>query len=316
MARRRLARPVGEKGEGIHKRGIARATVLVSALTVLVALWAPAARADTAVCTYNAGAHAATIDVTKTASPAAQISIRSTDGALFVYAGGVSGPCGAATRNNTDTITVNTLNAAPTGGLVYILPGVPFAPGFTNEPGSSDEIEMTLNLTGGGRWILGISASGSTVPLDIALGGTSLNLNASEADGWDADATVSGASYAFVMGSTVADRITADGAPGVATPWSLPLITSSGPGADLLSGGAMADDLSGGLGNDVIHGRKGKDDLKGEDGVDRLFGEAGADKLLGGPAKDRLNGGKGTDSCTIKHDKHKSCEVATGDKKA
>ena len=297
-------------------RAMVRAVRVAIAMSALGALWPHAASADTATCTYSAAAHSAVIDVTFAPSPATQISIRPSDGALLVYAGGINGTCGGATRNNLDTLTVNTLNAATTGGLVYVYPGVPFAPGFTNEPGSSDEIEMTFNLTGGGRWLLGISAASTALPLNVALGGNAVNFNAGETDGVDADATVAGARYAFVMGSTSADRIAAGGGPGVPGPWAVPIVASSGAGADTLIGGRLADDLSGGLDPDTVIGGKGKDDLKGEGGVDTLLGKAGADKLLGGPAKDKLNGGKGTDSCTIKHDKHKSCEVAAKDKKA
>lgn len=301
------------RGNRISDRRRVTPAVRAVALAVLcAALWAPAARADTATCNYTAGNHTATVAVTSGTGPASSIAIRSSDGALLV---GGAGVCGAATRANTDTIVVNSTNAAPNGSLFYIYPFTPFTPGFTNEPGNSDEIEMVFNLTGGGRWILGISAANTSIPLDIALGGTSLNLNAGEADGVDADATIAGPNYAFVMGSLLADRILAGGGPGVAGPFDLPIVTSSGPGADVLSGGRLADDLSGGLDPDVIQGGAGKDDLKGEAGIDKLFGQAGADELLGGPAKDLVNGGKGRDRCTTKQDKAKGCELFAADKK-
>lgn len=285
------------------------------ALSAALAIWAPMARADTAACTYDASAHTATVNVTSGAGPVASISILPFDGSLYVYSGFSDSKCGAATRTNLDLITVNGVNnTGIRGSILYLGMGTPFAPGFTNEPGGSDEIEMALNLTGGGRWILGIDDSKTTTPLDLALGASGLNFNAGETDGVDADATVSGAIYAYVLGSTVSDRVAAGGGPGVPGPFGLPIVTSSGAGADLLVGGRRADDLSGGLDNDVVIGGKGKDDLKGEGGVDTLLGKAGADKLLGGPAKDKLNGGKGTDRCTVKHDKHKSCEVPTQDK--
>lgn len=292
--------------------GIARIGGAV--LCWLAVLPASRASADQASCSFSPAAHTATITVTSGTGPAAWISIRSSDGALIVGSSAGSGPCAAATRNNLDSIVVNSVNAATTGSLFYVYPGVPFAPGFTDEPGSSDEIEMAFNLSSGGRWYLGLAAAGTATPLDLSLGGNAINLNRSEPDGIDADATVTGIAYVYLLGSTGPDVVTAGGGPGTPGPFTTPVIASSGPGADLLVGGSRADDLSGGLDPDRIFGGKGKDDLKGEDGIDRLFGQAGADKRLGGRAKDLVNGGAGRDRCTIKKDKHRNCELATPDK--
>jgi hypothetical protein len=278
-------------------------------------LGASPARADTATCTYDAATHTATMLVTaQPASLGSGIAVSQPDGVIRFQSGAAATPCGAATRTNTDTIVVTSTNASSTGSIFRIGPS--FAGGFTNEPGSSDEIELSFDFTSGGRWYLTPSARLSTTPLDLALGGNQLNLNRSEVDGLDADATVLGAEAVFVEGSLVADAVLAGGGFGTTGPFTTRLVVASGPGADVIVGGARADDLSGGLDPDVISGGKGRDDLKGEGGIDRLFGNSGNDKLLGGPARDRLNGGAGRgDRCTTKKDKHKGCEIPASDKK-
>jgi Ca2+-binding RTX toxin-like protein len=275
------------------------------------------AEADTATCTYTAATHTAAIAVTSAPGLAASTGIRQSDGALLVQSGLGSAPCGAATRTNTDTIAVTSTNAAPHGSIFRVGMTVPFAPGFTDEPGSSDEIEMSFDFSSGGRWYLTPTGTGSSTPFNLALGGNQLNLNAAETDGIDADAAVNGAFTLFVEGSLAGDTVLGNGAAGTGgSPFATRMVVSSAAGADRIVGGRRADDLSGGLDPDLISGGRGKDALKGEGGIDRLFGGAGNDKLLGGPAKDRLDGGPGRgDSCTTKHDRHRRCELPASDKK-
>ena len=276
-----------------------------------------AARADTATCSYTAATHTATIAVSATNGAATGMFIRQTDGDLMVNSGVTTTPCGTATRANTDTITVTSTGPALHGAIFRVGTSVPFAPGFTDEPGGSDEIEMSFDFSSGGRWYLTPTGTLSPVPLDLALGGNQINLNAGETDGVDADAAVNGPYTVFVEGSFAADSILANGSAGTGgQPLAARMVASTSRGADLIIGGKSGDDLSGGLDPDVIFGGRGKDSLKGEGGIDRLFGQAGNDKLLGGPGKDRLNGGPGrADSCTTKHDRHRRCELAASDKK-
>jgi Ca2+-binding RTX toxin-like protein len=276
-----------------------------------------AASADTATCSYTAATHSAAVAVTSSPGIGSGLSIRQTDGALIVQSGLGSTPCGAATRTNTDTIAVSSTNAAPHGSIFRVGMTVPFAPGFTDEPGSSDEIEMSFDFSSGGRWYLTPTGMGSSTAFNLALGGNQLNLNAAETDGVDADAVVNGAFTVFVEGSQAGDTVLGNGGAGtIGPPFATRMVVSSGPGSDLIVGGRRADDLSGGLDADRILGGKGRDSLKGEGGIDALFGNAGNDKLLGGPGKDRLDGGPGrADSCTTKHDRHRRCELAASDKK-
>jgi Ca2+-binding RTX toxin-like protein len=275
-----------------------------------------AAHADIATCTYTAATHSANVTVTPTNGGSTGMSIRQFDGALVVESGANTGPCGVATRTNTDTITV-TGGAATRGAIFRLGTGVPFAPGFTNEPGSSDEIEMSFDFSSGGQWYLSPSAILSPIPLNLALGGNQINLNAGEADGIDADAAVTGAYAVFVEGSLAADTILADGSAGTTgLPFAARIVASMSSGADLIVGGGRGDDLSGGLDPDTIFGGRGKDSLKGLGAKDRLFGQAGNDKLLGGAARDRLDGGAGQgDACTTKGDRVRRCELPAHNKK-
>jgi Ca2+-binding RTX toxin-like protein len=290
----------------------------IAALVAVCMVFPVAASADTATCTYTAATHSAAIAVTPDTTHAGTgIFIRQTDGDLMVTSGVTTTPCGTATRTNTDTITVTGTGPASRGAIFRLGTSVPFGPGFTDEPGSSDEIEMSFDFSSGGRWYLTPSGTSSSVALDLALGGNQINLNAGEADGIDADAVVNGPYNVFVEGSFAADRILANGSAGTGgQPLAARMVASTSKGADLILGGKRGDDLSGGLDPDVIFGGRGKDSLKGEGGIDRLFGQAGNDKLLGGPGKDRLDGGSGrADSCTGKHDRHRHCELGASDKK-
>jgi hypothetical protein len=294
-----------------------RSRVCLAAACAWCLLLPAAASADTATCTYTAATHTAAVAVTSDTGFAAGMGIRQSDGVLLVQSGLGSTPCGAATRTNTDTIAVTSTNAAPRGSIFRVSMPVPFAPGFTDEPGSSDEIEMTFDFSSGGRWYLTPTGSRSSTPFNLALGGNLLNLNAAETDGVDADAAINGAYTVFVEGSLAGDTVLGNGAAGTTgVPFATRMVVSSAAGSDLIIGGSRADDLSGGLDADRILGGKGADSLKGEGGIDALFGNKGNDKLLGGPAKDKLNGGPGrADSCTIKHDRHRHCELAASDKK-
>jgi hypothetical protein len=294
-----------------------RLRMSLGAACAVCMLSSAAASADTATCTYTAATHTAAVAVTSATGLAAGMGIRQNDGVLLVQSGLGSTPCGAATRTNTDTIAVTSTNAAPRGSIFRVFMTVPFAPGFTDEPGSSDEIEMSFDFSSGGRWYLTPTGMRSSTPFNLALGGNQLNLNAAETDGVDADAAVNGAFTIFVEGSLAADTVLGNGAAGTGgAPFGTRMVVSSSAGADRIVGGSRADDLSGGLDADVIFGGRGKDSLKGEGGIDRLFGGAGNDKLLGGPGKDRLNGGAGRgDSCTTKHDRHRRCELTASDKK-
>jgi Ca2+-binding RTX toxin-like protein len=319
-----------------------------AACALCAALVPAAARADSTTCGYDGGSHTATITVTPGTARATGAFFR-VDGKLFVTSleGPPSGLCGAATNTNTDTIVVNNASATQRAdGIFYVQvpePGVtgPNGPGFTNEPGNSDEIEWIFNYGPGGR--LGVSPLVSTIDpgsaVDLTLGGNQINLNAGEADGVDADVTLNGVTGALFYGSDHSDRWIGSGGTGTpATPFTVPMqvyavlnfdvdpdtdaivtgsgddLVSSGPRADFIATGAGKDTVSAGSGDDQIFGGPGKDLLQGLAGLDLIKGGNQNDRLLGGPDPDRLNGGAGKkDRCSkSKQDHRKKCEILVG----
>lgn len=301
--------------------GSCAGTATICALGLLTA---PFASADQASCSYDSGSHVVSVALTPGkriattayANFAGQISAGS-------YGDGMQSPipCPGASVTNTDTIVVNNSSATkPLNSIFYIgeyISNSGNSPGFTNEPGSSDEIEFQINFGPGGR--LGIQNSPGQ-PVNIALGGKKINLNRYEADGIDPDVTVTGSVLrTLIYRSGGSDHITAAG--GFGTPahsYGFPIESPGGPdfnalGDDFVIGSNFADILTGTNGSDLISGRAGKDAISGDVGADTLFGGAGKDRiaggagkdvifgngagdnLLGGTAKDKLSGGSGKD---------------------
>ncbi len=108
-----------------------------------------------------------------------------------ILADGVA--CGAATVTNTDTIFVT--GDADSEQVTIRQDNGPWAPGFTDEAGSSDEIEFELDLATSSAGSVQSMAYYATPGVDRinagVIGGgvptTAVNLNAGEADGKDSD---------------------------------------------------------------------------------------------------------------------------------
>ncbi|HEX8121288.1 MAG TPA: hypothetical protein VF549_08490 [Solirubrobacteraceae bacterium] len=172
----------------------------VAALVALAALPA-AAHADFASCDYD--------PTTKTVTAAFDAA---TVGQFYVDAGKImadGAQCETATVTNTDTIVVN--GSPPVGDddepreevFVNVSAGA-FAPGATDEPGSSDEIEFELHLgvTSIPDVKPALAVVGTNGPDSIVMGsdpsaGPKVNLNAYESDGIDADISL-GPVLAFI----------------------------------------------------------------------------------------------------------------------
>lgn len=193
--------------------------------------------------------------------------------------------CSGATVTNIDYIRFN--GDAADQSVQLKLDNGPFAPGFTNETGSSDEIEFYLYLGAGHS---GMKIVAGAADDDIRFGYTQItagyypriNLNAAESSGIDAD--VYGTSDVFgmfVFGGAGADTISADGGAGTGDKWvDVGMKISGGNGADTLTGGLGGDSMIGGPGSDTLHGGQGDDALEADDGV------SGNDTIIGGPGTD------------------------------
>ena len=279
-------------------------------------LAAPAtAAADTSTCQYfTFPIRFVALNITDT-GPFDQQGIAVNGSKIQRFNDGALADCGAATITNTDFIIIQDVSSDATASVDPIIELVtgPFAPGFTNEAGSSDEIEFVVDL-GGGSDALGIRATG--LPLSVLMGRSDndrlVNLNAFEIDGIDSDMTLEGVETLGVHGGgSLPSDIRATGGAGTGgKPLDLRTTLSGHSGRDRLVGGPRPDDLFGSSGRDLLVGGGGGDELFGGAGADNLAGKAGKDVLRGGKANDRLNGGKGRDRCIggAGNDELLSCE--------
>ncbi len=196
--------------------------------------------------------------------------------------------CGrTATVFNTDSIVV--LSGAGTQFVVLYLDNGGFKPGFTEEPGNSDEIEISVSLGGDGD---SFEVFGSDTATDnIVVGKSSgfavfgkINLNADETTGVDADVTmIIGIEERIVWGRGGPDVISGAGGAGTGDPADFLLKLAGGNGGDDVTGGAVVDVINGGDGPDVLKGAGGPDKIDSEDGV------TGNDQIFGGPGSDTCN---------------------------
>jgi Ca2+-binding RTX toxin-like protein len=238
------------------------------ALVLLIgatALWPTPAHAAV-TCNFNNGTNVLQINIgdNDTAYVDRQgqsIRVRDNNGA-------VSCSGGAATVNNTDDIDIT--GSAGNNTLYIILDGGRFSPGATNEPGSTDEVEINLNLLGGSDTIfIGGSPGGSGANMRAGMDG--INLNAGETTGKDADLDTANDPYIQLVGSFGATNVIS-GAGGAGT---------GAPFPDQL-------DIRGYNKVDILTGGSDNDYLDGDEGRDVLRGSAGFDRHLGGPGRDTL----------------------------
>ena len=277
-----------------RKQCARRALVVLATASAALAFAAPA-MADNATCSYGAGT--ATVAVTPGDNFAPSI-VRDAAGEIRILDSDGSSDCGAATVTNTDTVVINNVDPAqPLVTPIYLKFREPFAPGASDEPGSSDEIEFEANLGPGGTLGLDVTFSTSDpgVPFDVAVGANQINLNASETEGIDADVTMNGVTEIYFNPGAFDDRFVASGGAGTpAEPTPVPIFGGGGFGGnDFIVGGNGGDRLFGADGDDFVDGGAGDDLIEGE--VLTHLSPAGNDVLLGGPGNDQLSGYDGAD---------------------
>jgi Ca2+-binding RTX toxin-like protein len=221
--------------------------------------------------------------------------------------------CGDATRFNTDKIVINDGYYHDLDGVIR-LSGGPFKPGFTNEPGASDEIEFVFNFGGDTFdeidhfYVKGDDGPvADTIRLGKGSAGGQVNLNAGEITGVDRDVVIKTpdlhAVGIYLYGAP--DAVNAGGGLGTGESFTDPIdfrgsggkdTFIGGAGSEYVLGGGGADKLLGGSGNDELFGNDGDDLLEGQSDNDLLFGHSGNDTLRGGSGEDVLcEGGAGND---------------------
>ncbi len=305
----------------------------IAACLAFGGLGAASASADV-VCAFDQPSHTVTVTVTGPARLGVKDGVfRAGDAIVTGYSGetGDFPQCGTATVHNTDTVVID--NYIPS---VYLTLPTNLGPGFTDEPGDSDEIEMQLNFGLGSDGIELYPTRDEPGPKVIRLGTdgptTLINVNADEGDGADPDIAMTKADQVAIFmgaehGGTAADDVRADGSGGTGgSPLRANLTVEGGPGDDDFLGGSGQDYLAGGDGEDLldgalatdslyggdgddtlrlgdggntdrINGENGNDTIYGGDGDDmRMFGGPGDDLILGGPGRDRIEGNEGDDT--------------------
>ena len=195
--------------------------------------------------------------------------------------------CGAqATVTNTHVIA----HADSSGGETYFtidLRGGPFTPGYVNEPGDSDEIDIQANLgDGADRLYVWGSPGDDFMRLGQTATGFGVNLNADaeSAPGQspNSDADIRGVEHAVVLAGTGNDRVLAGGGPEFSGPLGLRIEINAGPGDDRLAGGNGPDHFLDDTGSDEVRGGAGDDSMmeQGPNGENDVFdGGPGVDSL-------------------------------------
>ncbi len=227
--------------------------------------------------------------------------------------------CGSATVTNADKVKV-------TGGagnqiVTISLEAGSFAPGKTNEVGSSDEIEFSVTLGSGGDslYVLGTSeddlygdqgadtlrAHGPNLTFfyggpgddkEIGAGGAD-DFRSSAVDGADLIDGKGGVDYVSYNGRSAGVNVSVDG---IANDGDPTVGGGAGEGdnvknVEYIDGTAFDDILVGSGADDSITGREGAGTLQGRGGADFISGGIDGDRITGGTGQDDLNGDAGAD---------------------
>jgi Ca2+-binding RTX toxin-like protein len=258
-------------------RALIAATLVASVQLLSVA--SPAAAASV-TCTYTASNQRVKATISGTGYVTLERDSRSRIKAAGIWCGN------AATVYNTDQINVFagdgnqqvTVLTKQNGG---------FQPGFTDEPGNSDEVEISISLGNGDSDTVAVQGGDASEHYvagrssgSFALLGR-VNVNANEATGMDGDITlILGIEQLRLYGMSGGDTLSGDGGYGTGQSFNAPMYVSGSDGSDTLIGGAAADEVYGGAGPDTLKGGAGPDYLKAMDGIqgnDAVFGGAGVD---------------------------------------
>jgi hypothetical protein len=271
----------------LGKAAAVLAAMAVLPVTVAVTDAEAATATDVPTCSFNATKHTMTVSMTG-AETSARIS-RSSDDRLLVNADLCESSLGkAATVYNTRIVRVTGSEGEQSVNLD--LSGGQLAPGFGDEPGASDEIEVVLKL-GSGTDVVHLTAgdTASDVRAGTKRDGISrLNLNADETDGVDPDVTMRSVESVIFHGGVMNDRFIGTG--GVGTGRMLAVRT------------VLIDELGG---NDLLVGGRGNDSITDNTSVvdsDTLRGGPGADVISvydPDTTGDLVDAGPGADTCAF-----------------
>jgi Ca2+-binding RTX toxin-like protein len=248
-------------------------------------------------CTYDGGAKSVSVALSAAGDDPA--IVREADN-IAVIAGVSIVSCGTQpTVTNTDTITV-TDGSAGSNRVDIDLSDGPFAPGFTNELGGSDEIEIQVDLGAGNSDELRLLGTSGDDSLRLGSGGLAggVNLNAGLESGPgaanDADlgyVGLDGDELLSVEAGAGHDRVIANGGAEFVGPPLTNLMLVGGDGDDVLAGGSGFDRIVDGRGNDHLSGGERGDEFFQDisSGDDTFVGNDGTDQVsysdIAGPTR-------------------------------
>ncbi|WP_207461050.1 M10 family metallopeptidase C-terminal domain-containing protein [Azospirillum sp. SYSU D00513] len=159
------------------------------------------------------------------------------------------------------------------------------------DTGGTDSLDFS-NQTLGVRADLAPGGVSSVGALDNALASGNLSI----AFGVIIENATGSAHADFVMGNTVANRITGGMGGDTLHGAGGGDLLAGNAGQDLLYGNADRDTLFGGADDDTLYGGQGDDALSGDNGSDRMMGDLGNDLLVGNAGADTLYGGRNEDT--------------------
>lgn len=257
------------------------ATGLAAAAAVVPLMLVTPAEAAGTSCSFTRGTGLVTVTITGV--EAATSLRRADDDRLLVGAD----LCLAGDGTPADMTNVRTIRVRSGAGdqdLDIVLGVGRLGPGAGDEAGSSDEIEIDIDL---GSGLDTVAVLATDAPLDVRAGSSGgvhlLNLNAGEQSGVDADVTIRGVERIHLSGGPAGDRMLATGGLGTGSVLALSvLVADHAGGDDLLVGGRGDDDITDSANGDT-------DTLRGGPGEDYLYaadGDLTADSLSGGPGAD------------------------------
>jgi Ca2+-binding RTX toxin-like protein len=248
----------------------------------LLGVAAPASSGQPFMCTYNDMVGLVTIEIVAGGSATVE---RAGD---FIEVNGTRCVDGVTDATVANTEVVNIVGGTGSQRAVVSLSSGRFAPGRTDEPGMSDEIEIFASL-GGGTDSLRVAGGNQrdTIVAGTGSGQSRINLNAGEGDTVDYDLSVmDNVEKLAINGNGKADSISGTGSFGTGMVLQRAVTITGGDGNDSLTGGAGADVLT---------------DKTGTGDADVLVGKGGSDTLStrDGDGRDRATGGPGNDTCAV-----------------
>ena len=242
--------------------------------------------AATTTCSYDSATHVLTVSMVGDGYTGV---LRRPDTTVIEVGGHLCYKPGSflmASVHNTRRIVV--IGDAEDQAVSVALVGGGLGPGFGDEPGDSDEIEVRVDLEAGHDFLYVIGGARSdALRAGTSNGVTSINLNARERAGIDADLRATGVEALALHGAWGDDQLSARGGRGTGAELATSISLVGDRGDDLLVGGAGPDQITTlTLGDepltddhDVARGRGGADgiDVQDADGLDEATGGGGVD---------------------------------------